>query len=347
MRLNTITRKFFLPALMLSLSVSAFGQGGPTAVQTAPVVLREIAPAYWASGTVVSRLDGVIAAETAGRVVWVADVGDRVEKGQPLAKLDKQNLQIQRGLDRSEIARLEADRTYQKKQMARLQSLAERNNAAQVELDRLISEQENTHQRLQAARLHLQKTELDLQRADVPAPYSGVVSERLTRPGAFISGGASVIRLVNMNDLEASVRAPVSTLKFNTPGSTVVVTGEYGDSTGQIRQLVPVADVVSRMIELRVALSPGSWVVGEPVRVSLAQGEPRSMTAVPRDALVLRENEIYVMKISDAGVAEKVMVRPGFGDAGEIGVDGELSAGDRIVIRGAERLRPGQGIVEL
>jgi multidrug efflux pump subunit AcrA (membrane-fusion protein) len=65
---------------------------------------------------------------------------------------------------------------------------------------------------------------------------------------------------------------------------------------------------------------------------------------VPRDALVLRPEGISVFVIDAQLQARQVSVSTGLGSGDRIQVSGEVSAGDRVVIRGNERLQPGQSV---
>ena len=96
---------------------------------------------------------------------------------------------------------------------------------------------------------------------------------------------------------------------------------------------------------MRIAADDPSWVVGSPVRVALPNSDPRQMVAVPRDALVLRGDEIFVLRVTSNNTVEKVNVATGIGLGSLVEVIGNVSGGDRVVTRGAERLRPGQEVV--
>ena len=86
------------------------------------------------------------------------------------------------------------------------------------------------------------------------------------------------------------------------------------------------------------------WIPGSAVRVALPRSDSREVLTVSRDALVLREEAIYVFRVNEDSTVERIIVRPGIGQGEMIEVIGPLNEGDSIVIRGAERLRPGQTV---
>ena len=100
----------------------------------------------------------------------------------------------------------------------------------------------------------------------------------------------------------------------------------------------------SRSFEVRLAVMRSSWVIGTPVRVSLPVQVAKRTLAVPRDAIVLRADGVYVFRIVDGDLAERVIVETGSGADDLIEVLGELAVGDLVVVRGAEMLRDGQKV---
>jgi multidrug efflux pump subunit AcrA (membrane-fusion protein) len=98
------------------------------------------------------------------------------------------------------------------------------------------------------------------------------------------------------------------------------------------------------MVELRIALTDRSWRVGAPVRVEIAPRQLKAVVTVPRDAVILRQGASYVMRVKADNTAERVAVNIGPGHANQVQIDGTLQAGDRVVVRGAERLEPGQAV---
>jgi multidrug efflux pump subunit AcrA (membrane-fusion protein) len=97
-------------------------------------------------------------------------------------------------------------------------------------------------------------------------------------------------------------------------------------------------------MEVRVALPDGSWPIGAPVSVELPTDQATHVLAVPRDAIILRQNDAYVLRVTAGNTVERVPVSTGIGSNGLVEVRGKVAAGDRVIVRGGERLQPGQSV---
>jgi RND family efflux transporter MFP subunit len=199
-------------------------------------------------------------------------------------------------------------------------------------------------QTLRIAEVDRDRTVYDLGRARVRAPFTGVIASRETSAGEYTEPGDPLLRLVDTQALEISVNAPLRTARYNSPGSLLQVEGNGRHLNAEIRAIVPVGDSLSRMLELRLTLEPGHWYIGEAVTVELPDGAGDTTLNVPRDALVLRDEEVFVYTLSADNKAVKVPVITGAGHNGTIAVHGKLAPGAPVVVRGAERLRDGQAV---
>ncbi|MEM9533478.1 MAG: efflux RND transporter periplasmic adaptor subunit [Pseudomonadota bacterium] len=340
------TYRSLMAASWLARAGPLGAQGGPPPAQVEVGEARseEVAASRWLPGTVVSRNDARIAAEVTGRATWVAEVGTRVDAGGELARLDRRTIELQLQDNDATVKRLEAQLKFQRNQVTRLNQLADTNNAAATQLDEAQSQAEVVTQELRAARIAGEQIQVNLERSSVRAPFPGTVVERLVQPGEFLSPGAAVVRLVDTADKEVRVQAPVSSARFVTDGDTVAVRDDFSQADNSVRTVIPVGDERSRMIEIRVALTGSEWVIGSAVRVSLPTSEVRRLVSIPRDALVLRGSEVFVYRVSADSQAERVDVTTGIGLEDRVEVLGDISPGDQLVVRGAERLRPGQPI---
>lgn len=340
--------RFLKRSLMAATLVLAAG-GQPALAQQAEAIVElatvseeNASSVVRLPGTVISTQDAVIAAEISGRLTWVAQVGDHVEAGDIIARIDDHLLQLQLRNDQAQVARLEADIQYNRRQIDRLQKLALQNNMARAELDEVESRLEMLLQEQRIAGVALDRSRYDLQRAQVKAPFPGVIASRQLYTGEYTSPGDGLVRLVDTRQLEISVNAPLKVARFNRPGSEVEVAGHGASAVSAIRGMVPVGDARSRMMELRLSLEPGQWMIGEAVTVALPDTAASRALSIPRDALVLRENRVFVYTVSADNTAVKVPVKTLAGRGSRIAIEADLAAGDEVVVRGAERLREGQ-----
>lgn len=339
----------FAAALAITLAgTSALAQQQqmpPAQVQVAQAEERLMAPLIDVTGTVISLNDSRIATEVEGRLQAVANVGEFVEEGGVIATIDGRLLSVALRQARAALKRLEADMVFRTEEVKRFEDLAARNNASQSRLQEVIAQREMVAQDIEDARARVERAEGDLARAQIRAPFPGTVVERLSNIGEYLNIGANVVRLVDTKDLEVAIPAPIAVMPFLSQGAAVDV--RSGDVHHQlpIRTVVPVGDMVSRMIEVRLEASNAGWIIGTPVTVSLPRAAARTGIAVPRDAVVLKGSDMYFFKVNGDNVAERIPADLRNAIGLWVPVDTGVVAGDQIVIRGAERLQPGQSVV--
>jgi hypothetical protein len=108
-----------------------------------------------------------------------------------------------------------------------------------------------------------------------------------------------------------------------------------------VRAIVPAGDARSQSFEVLVQAPAveGLLAPGNTVDVELPLGAPQEQLAVPRDALVIRAEGVYVYRVNAQSKAERIVVKPGLADGDWIGIEGDLKANDQVIVRGAELLR--------
>lgn len=322
------------------------GHAQPTLkpVVVAEAQTRVLAPVNWYTGTVISREQARLAAEVSGRLLWVAEVGTLVEQDGEVARIDGSLLIEDLAERRADIARIEARLGFLEQESSRLQRLAKQNNAAQSQLEKVVSERASTKSELLAAQARERRTAEQLERSSLRAPFSGVVTERLLHTGEWADDGSAVVAMTDPSHLEVQSWVSVSALAFIRPGTELELKINGTSFIAPVRALVPVGDMRSRLYEIRIGLTEGRWNVGESVRIAVPTAEARAVLAVPRDALVLRRNSISLFKLTPDDTAERIDVTTGIASGPYIEVKGDLQPGERVVIRGGERLRAGQAV---
>ncbi len=335
--------------ILTSLSVLSYAQQDPAApppalVEVSPAISEQISQQIWVPGTVLSRTDSNIAAEVAGRITWMADVGDLVEAGDVLAKVDDHILQLSFEQNSSNIAKWEARVDLLEQKQKRFSSMVQQANTSKDQLDEIISELEIARQELNQAKIDKKLTAYKIEQSHVKAPFKALVVDRLQNPGEYISIGQNLLRIVDTGNIEASIKAPLSAVPFLTQGMDVLIKQGEIESMQTIRTIVPVGNTRSRMMEVRVSLLPDQFAIGGAVRVALPHSLAHKGITVPRDALVLRKSGSYVYQIDENNEAKQIPVTTGIGVGNRIEVFGELNHLDPVVVRGAERLREGQKV---
>jgi RND family efflux transporter MFP subunit len=319
----------------------------PAVVSVAEVQRMEFVPLSWVSASVHSRGDARLAAEVGGRVLSIAEVGTRLSRGEPLAQLDRASSELAAGEQQARIGRLRVEGEQAERQLARYRQLGGAGHVSGLQLDEAESRLAAlTAQRVEAEAA-LAQIQLQIERAGLLAPFDGVVVERFATAGELLAAGAPVLRLVDTNDLEVRARAPVALSSSLSAGAKVEL--RVGDVTHPLLlgAVVPVGDEVSRQLELRLPLQGLSLPVGTALELGLPTAAAREVLAVPRDAVVLRREGNHVLRVDADSQAERVAVEVGERHGDFVEVRGALAAGDRIIVRGAERLREGQTVAVL
>jgi RND family efflux transporter MFP subunit len=330
---------FALLAAVAGPSTAVAQQERSAPVQVAQVELRQLAPSVRATGIVRSRAAADLAAAVGGRLQWVAEPGAAVKAGQVVARLDSRELALARAEQAARVKRAEVNLVALEREVTRLR--ASGNAVSRFNVDQAQSNRDLAEADLQVARALLAQTDDQLNRSRLTAPFDGVVSDRVHRAGEEVARGEVIARIVNPDELEIRLFVPLRHVKAIQPGHVVDVTADRREFTATVSSIVPAGDPRTQSFEVLVKAPTvdGLLAAGNTVQVRLPLGEPQRRLSVPRDALIIRADGLFVVKVAGDKRAERVSVKAGIADGDWIAVDGSLRAGDRIVVRGGESLR--------
>jgi RND family efflux transporter MFP subunit len=354
------------PLALVVLIASAFAPAlaqGPAPVRVDDVIsepMRQTAPVL---GRIVARQHGVVAAEIAGVIDAVhVDVGDRVEEGGLLAEIDDAWLVLALRLRESELAeaganagREEAGVTMARHALARIEGLSgtpsysgARFEDAEEELRRAEAASAAAVARRARAEAELEVAKLEIERARVRAPYAGVVVERHAQPGAYLSAGSPVVTLIDDTTMEIEADVPAELALRAAPGAKVRAEWAGGvEVSARVRAVVPEENPLTRTRAVRFSADfgagRGALASGESVTLHLPVADERMVTTVHKDAVVHQPDGATVFVVTD-GAAESRPIRTGLAVGERIEVVAGLEPGETVVVRGNERLRPGQKV---
>jgi len=338
---------FFGTAMVAAVLTPAIAQQGPAPAPSVTVVTAKMvrmAPNMGLPGTVMSRNDSRLASEVEGRVAWVAEVGTVVKQGDVVAKIDSDVAGLQLASDKANVARLSAQLSYDRGQAERMQKLFAMNAIAKSTRDQAVSTRDMDAAGVAQAQAALKKSQYQFDHSQIRAPFPGRVVARLINAGEYAAAGKDIVRLVQTDSIEVSTQIPIDSSHFLREGQTETVMIQNRPVVGTVRAVVPVGDIASRTLEIRLTLPANSAYVGDAAKVLIPSAQPRNVLAVPRDALILREDNTYIFKVDKKNVATRVAVETGAEDGKLVEVKGSVRPGDHVIVRGGERLEGGQKV---
>jgi RND family efflux transporter MFP subunit len=338
-------------------------QRGPTAVGVQTVDMRLLSETVPVFAEVVTARDGAVASRVAGTVETVNVLaGTRVEAGDLLVELNDELLKILLAQAEAqtaeakagiETARTRVDRATTT--FARVEALRGstsfslgRFDDAQADLFEARSQFAEAEAREKSAISRVAEATYQLERSRITAPFSGVVIEVSTIPGAFIQAGTSIVRLLDTGSFEVQASVPSRYVPGLRPGQTMQASLETGEElTLELRAILPLEDPSTRTRAVRFSAPDlgeiGNIAVGQSVTVQIPVGQAREVMSVPKDALVQARGGWTVFVAAD-NKAQPRPVELGVALGNRYEVLSGLAPGDVVVVRGNERLRPGQDI---
>ncbi len=334
--------------------------GAAHAQQEAPVELARLEAAGRTrpldlTGSVTAQRRAELSPRVSGLVARIAaDVGDRVRAGQLLLELDDElaRLAHQRDLAQLEEAQTRVREAQRLHREAR--SLVDKAFLPETRLS--ASRAEVDIARATALRIEAQTRESAerVARHRVAAPFDGVIARRSAEVGEWVDTGDELFELVATEPLRIDVQVPQERFAELDDGTPVVVMPDALPGTrlaGRIAARVPVGDATARTFLVRVLVDDagGGIAPGMSAHVQFALGAASGAVAVPRDALLRHPDgrtEVWIAREDGDGRLtarrREVHVARTLGERIEVGEG--LSPGERVVIRGNERLQEGQAL---
>jgi RND family efflux transporter MFP subunit len=196
-----------------------------------------------------------------------------------------------------------------------------------------------------------------LDKHTVRAPFDGYVTEEQAEAGRWMQQGDPIAAMVDLSLVNVVVELPeqyIAQVRGGGPARVRVDALPEVQVDATVSRIVPLAARQGRTFPIKVQLQNRLDAQGQPLfmggmiaRVALPLGEPRPSLVVPKDALVLGGASPNLMVVvpssekADQLTVASVPVRTGIASGNEIEVMGDVQPGDRVVVRGNERLRPG------
>ena len=319
-------------------------------VRTVTATRGEVGETVVLTGHIQAEDEPALAFRIGGRMIdRPVNVGDRVESGQVLAKLDPENELNALRSSESALTAAQGQLTYARGDFERQRQLLvnghtprSRFDQSQKALQNAQSQVDNTEAQLQIARDRVSWTTLT-------ADATGTVTARGAEPGEVVQAGQMIVRLARQGGRDAVFDVPAQLLRSAPTDAQITVRLTDDPSvtaTGRVREVAPQADPVTRTFQVKVGLSdpPETMRLGATVTGSVKlESEP--VIAIPASALTELNRQPALWIVDPKGLTVSLrnveLLRH---DPGTVVIAQGLDAGDIVVTAGIQALHPGQKV---
>lgn len=318
-----------------------------------------------------ARVSGFITA------VHFAD-GETVGRGDPLFDIDERPYAIQRDQAAAEVARAQAELDELEREVVRNRPLVPRAVVTEEQFQILVSKRDVAAANRDKARAALAQAELDLSFCKVASPIAGRIGSRRVTVGDLVSGASGsatpLATVVSVDPIRVTFNCDERSLLVarqrardgQSAGAEKAAGGKPGDEPREVRALAIPVDAalvtdegfprrgVLDFVDIAVKAATGTVrcraefanadqlvTPGMFVRVRLPIAPPRPALLVPERAIGTDQGRRYVAVVDAADRVEFRTVEPGPLDGGLQVVTRGLGPGDRVIVAGLTRVRPG------
>lgn len=343
----------FLNGLILNQAYAQASQNSgppPSPVKVEKARMLEELPTATMMGTIYSQNQVQLTAGVNGRLDWVVEPGSYLRQGDKIAQVELLPLQLRQAERKTQFERAKINFAYLKNELKRQNKLRAKNSISQLQLDQTQSQVDIAKADLNIAELQLKQINQELERATIVSPFEGVITQRHRRAGFDVNRSDILVDILDIKNLEVRVFIPVKYLAHIRADTAVKLSSKNSQAVTDafVSTIIPAADPLSQTFEMRIKIPKKNtdvWSIGQLLDVQFPIASHAMSLAVHRDALLLRSDGTYIIKIDENNIAHRLKVEVGKGYNDWVTVDGEINEGDQIAVRGAERLIEGQTVV--
>lgn len=297
----------------------------PIPVEVTKPVRGDIFAVYTGTAPIEALAEANVVGKVGGEVrQLLAEEGDRVRRGQVLARLDGDRLRLELNETEARLSKLRRD--YE-----RNVELSEKGLVSTGDFEKIKFEME-----AQQAQYNLDKLELDY--TAIRAPIDGVVSERMIKLGNMVNVGDVTFRVTSFDPLVAYLHVPEREYRNISAGQPVglEIDALPGTAiTASVTRISPVVDPITGTFKITIEINDDQLRIkpGMFGRISVVYDTHENVLQIPRSAIVEEVDRSSVFVVED-GVALRRVVETGFGEEGMIEIVSGVTDDDSVVTVG-------------
>jgi len=291
--------------------------------------------------------------------------GDEVTKGQVLFEIDPRPYMAQLNQAKASLLQAQAELEYAKREYERLEPLAKNGIASPTEIAKAADMVARGNASIAMANANIEARQLDVNYASVVSPIAGRASKAKLSIGNLVTGNTPLTNVVSISpvyvDIDVDERRLLAYRDLARKKGTDNVTHirdaklpvfvALANEEGFPHQGVVVfadnqVDPLTGTIRVRAEVeNPGNlFTPGQFLKVRIPRGEPQQSLIVPDRAIGRDQDRKYVLAVNDKSVVEYREVATGGQFADGRAISKGLTAGERIILDGLQRARPGQPV---
>lgn len=345
----------FFMALLLPFT-GAFSQenepdreSGATPVRVAEVEIKTVLKQMELVGTAEPVTESRVASEISGVVEnFSVNEGDFVSKGQALLRLRDQRLKLRLKAAEADRERIRTNIEEAKKELDRMEKLKATQSVSEKSYDEAYYRYHTLLQNLEKSMAEIELLNYEISQKNIVAPFSGFIAAKHIQTGEWVNMGSPVVDLVDLSIIDIMVDVPERFFVNLSPGndvSVVIRSVSLEPREEKIQALFPKGDANARTFPVKIALSNPDMKIkgGMEARVMFNVMNEQESLMVHKDAVVIAGKERLVFRVENGHATPVPVIVLGYLE-NLVSIEGDLKPGDKVVIRGNERLRPGQPV---
>jgi len=313
-----------------------------------------------ASGYVVARRKAAVASKGTGTLVYLAvEEGDRVKKGQVIARLDDSDVMATLRRARENLRVAEADLDEARKNYERMRAVIEKRAVSQADYDAAEARYKRVVSTIEAAKYAVQEAEVAVENTRIIAPFDGTVLKKNADVGEIVaplagaaSSKAAVVTIADMASLEVDADVSEANItRVAAEQNCEITLDAYPQHRypGYVSNIVPTADRAKATVMVKIKFKEYDQRVlpemGAKVTFLAPGTRADAMTVkplltVPAAAVAARDGRAVVFQIKENRAVE-MPVTTGRRIRNAIEITGGLKEGDRVISKADDRIKNG------
>jgi len=316
----------------------------PSLVEVAEIKKGEAEPMFEYVGTVYYARKSDVAAEVEGVVGQVFfEEGHRVKSGDPLVSLEADILDTAISAIRADHELVLVELEQAEKELQRREPLYKEGSVSESSYDEYFFKSKMLKNRALSIKASLDRLLLEKKKKKIRAPFDAIVMQKNAEKGEWVQEGGMVAVVADDSEIDAIVEVPSVMLQYLHSGREIDITAGDLKLKGKFLSFVPRGDVATRTFSIKIRLkNPNGLVEGMEARALLPTSSRQESLLVPRDALVVKFGKDAVFVVEEGKAKMVPVVVQGYSGL-SVGVVGPgLEAGQKVVVKGNERLFGGE-----